>query len=233
MQLDPGFIATMNAHDLVYFSIALCLLILNYWAATRIIRQAGYSSAWIVVPFAPLVITVAVMVIAHNDLVALVHGVPIGFFGANGLSALWRLDELSGLVFWLFFLIFAFSKWPVSNRTMAPRDSGQRRQPPSAPLNGVGADRSTTARPNPTNPPSPREASGGSSTDLGRGGGVAPQSAAVGQRKAIYCGWCGESTPGNRGLSHDCGSKDRPMTSCRFCGKPFAQGADSCSECFA
>jgi hypothetical protein len=233
MQLDPGFIATMSAQNLVAFSIALFILILNYWAATRIIRQAGYSSAWIVVPLAPLVITVASMVVAYKDLNALVRGVPIGFFGANGLSVLWRLDELSGLVVWLFFLIFAFSKWPVLNRPMAPKDSGQRRQPPSAPLKGVGASRSTTSRSNPTSSPSPRDTSVGTSTDLGEGGRAAPQSAAVGQRKATYCGWCGESTPGNRGLSHDCGPKDRPMTSCRFCGKPFAQGADSCSECFA
>ena len=117
--------------------------------------------------------------------------------------------------------------------TEGAKNSGQRRQPPSAPLKGAGADRIATARSNPTSSPSPLEGSIGSSTDLGGGGGAAPLSAAVGQRKAIYCGWCGESTPGNRGLSHDCGSKDRPMTSCRFCGKPFADGADSCSECFA
>jgi hypothetical protein len=233
VQSDLGVIATMSGHDLVYFSIALCILVLNYWAATRIIRQAGYSSAWIVVPLTPLVITAAFMVIAYNDLNALVHGVPIGFFGANHLIDLWRLDGLSGLVFWLFFLIFAFSKWPVSNGRMAPKDTGQRRLPPSAPLKGVGADRIATARSNPTSSPSPLEGSIGSSPDLGGGGGAAPLSAAVGQRKAIYCGWSGESTPGNRALSHDCGSKDRPMTSCRFCGKPFAEGADSCSECFA
>ena len=59
MQLDPGIIATMSTHDLVYFSIALCILVLNYWAAARIIRQAGYSSAWILVPLTPLVVTVA------------------------------------------------------------------------------------------------------------------------------------------------------------------------------
>ena len=232
MRFDAGLIVSFATRDLVYFSIAMCVLVLNYWAMTRIIRQAGYSTYWIVIPLAPLAITVAYMVIAYHDLNALVQGVPIGFFGANGLTVLWHLDELSGLILWLFFLIFAFSKWPVAKGRAGAKDTTQRPAPAVATANRASTDRPTTTRSSavsrpevPNSPPEP-------SPDSAAGRGAPTLATAPGPRKAVYCGWCGEAIPGNRGLSHDCGPKDRPFTCCRFCGKPLADGAERCTECF-
>jgi hypothetical protein len=233
MQLVYGFIATVSAHDLVYFSIALCILVLNYWATTRIVRQAGYSSAWIVVPLVPLAITV----VFHGH--CLQRPVRPSARSADRILRCQQPDrpvavgrtERSAPV--ALFLIFAFSRWPVSSGRIPPRDRNQRPAPSSVAAKGVGVSRSASPGSNPTSLLSPPTGGARTLTDGGGGGGVAPPVAVAGPRKVIFCGWCGEATPGNRALSHDCGSKDRPMTSCRFCGKPFAEGADSCSECFA
>jgi hypothetical protein len=138
------------------------------------------------------------------------------------------MDKASILLNWVFYMVFAFSRWPVSGTGHA-RDPDVPRPPES-----------TRSIPNPvSSSPTPAAAMPsarvitGSAAGPGAGPGGAPRSPAPQRPGAQSCGWCGESLPGNRALFHDCGSKDRPETFCKNCGSALPAGSATCSSCDA
>jgi hypothetical protein len=135
------------------------------------------------------------------------------------------LDEISIFLNWIFFLVFAFSRWPVSGAYHSPSVVTPR--PPD----------SFRATPGPASvPPTPGAAVPSArvvpASGAGPGSGPAVSSASVAKRSgAQFCPWCAEPLPGNRALFHDCGSKDRPEAFCKNCGKTLPAGSSVCNEC--
>jgi len=225
--------AVVNVGGIVYLLIGLGLLFLNYYAFARIIRQAGYSSTWILLPLAPLAFTLVLVFTSYNDLVGLLHGAPVGLFGFNVLKVVWRLDQFSLFLCWIFYLVFAFSRWPVSR---GQTTSGYVRQyplPPPPAERGTGAQRPVTPSSGPGSRPDRPSRDPGLPAPPTRAVAATPHVSSTHQRTSLFCAWCGESTPGNRALFHNCGDDDRPVRFCKICGKPFAEDASSCADCAA
>jgi hypothetical protein len=227
MGLLTPFIASTSVGGWIELLILIALLFLNYWATMRIITQAGYSAVWIVLPIAPLVLTIICYVIFWNDIHEIFFGSSFGFGGINNVSIFWHLDEIGIFLNWLFYIVFAFSRWPVSGTRHSP-DVDVPQPPPS-----LGANLSSAA-----GPASPSPLPGARVMPASRGGPVAgPANVASAPASkppsAQFCAWCGEALPGNRALFHDCGPKDRPETFCKNCGVAFPAGTSQCNSCVA
>jgi len=228
MGLRTPFIASTSVSGWIELLILIGLLILNYWATMRIITQAGYSAVWIVLPIAPLVLTIICYVIFWNDVHEIFFGSSFGFGGINNVSLFWHLDEIGIFLNWLFYIVFAFSRWPVSGTRHSPDVYVP--QPPSS----LGANLSSAA--GPAAPPPRLPAARAMPTSPGGpvAGPTNVASAPTSQRPSPqFCAWCAEALPGNRALFHDCGPKDRPETFCKNCGAAFPAGTSQCNSCVA
>jgi hypothetical protein len=208
--------------DLGFF---LALLALDFFAVAKIITKAGYSSKWILVPLAPVLLWFVTFLLLAFDVRHLVVGgatlsVPVSL---SNLRILQILDLLSVVVTWVFFLIFAFSPWPTSG------DRNGRPAFAAAPSASVNAGLPVSRVPN---------AAGGASaqvmtlpTSMARNepetSGPQPPDA----QKVIYCSWCGKSRESNAQAIHHCGSLERPAAYCMQCGTPLETGAAVCAAC--
>ncbi len=224
-----AFATSVSAGTWIELLIAIGVVALNYYAMTRIISQAGYSPVWILLPLAPLILTIVAFIIFWHDVNAIFFGDSVGFVGITTIGIVWHLDQLSFVANWAFFLVFAFSRWPVSEGRPSP--SGGPARPPESPPNPAGRWSPNT----PTAPVARGMPSSGASP--GSGPAVAPVAAASPPPTRTtgpkICGWCGEALPGNRALFHDCGPKDRPETFCKSCGSAFPVGTSQCNSCGA
>lgn len=218
-------LASGSLSSWIQLLIALALVALNYWATARIIAQAGYSRTWILLPLAPLILTVICFFILWHDLNAFIFGGSIGFLGIDSVGFWWHLDQVSIFLCWLAFIVFAFSRWPASNGWRST-DGATPPLPQSTGAETVGA---TAAAPQPASAPVTR-ARPASAAGPGAGPAVA-SSAPVKKTGAQFCVWCGEATPGNRALFHDCGPKDRPETFCKNCGTALPAESAACTAC--
>jgi hypothetical protein len=204
--------------------VLIAIPVINFWAVTRIIHQAGYSRNWILVPLTPFVLFIAVAV----DSVVTIHdfaiGTTTGLSYFEGVSVLWSLFAISLFVTWIFFLVFAFSTWPVS-RDGGGSFSGPARPagpfPAASPTPPLGQPRGVTRD---YSPP----AATSTATTAGAGASVASPPPPT----AKSCVWCAELLPGSRALFHDCGSKDRPPVFCAKCGSTLTAVGD-CASCGA
>jgi len=204
--------------------ILLGLIGLNYWATSRIIRQAGYSSLWILLPIAPLVLTIICYIIFWHDVHTVLLGGTLGVGGINTDGFVWHLDQIAIFLNWLFYLVFAFSRWPVSSTHRAPSVEG-----PSAPTAARANPLPSPVRPTPTTALPITRVVPSSAASPGTGPAVVPSAPVA--KGAQFCPWCGEALPGNRALFHDCGPKDRPATFCKSRGTALVAGATVCSAC--
>jgi hypothetical protein len=220
------FIASTTVDGWIALLIFLGVLVLTYWATFRIIAHAGYSPFWIVLPLAPLVLTVLCYVILWNDLHEIAFGTSFGFEGIGNVSLYWHLDQLSIFLNWVFYLVFAFSRWPVSGGT-ATRDPQAPPPPRPVAASQAGPASAPPARRAPVGVA--RYASPPSTTPDAEPAAIA--SAPAARKGGKYCGWCAESLPGNRALFHDCGPKDRPETFCKSCGTALPTGSTQCASC--
>jgi hypothetical protein len=206
--------------------LSIALLALNYWAVTRIIGQAGYSRLWVILPLAPLVLTIIALAVTRRDIQDIFDN-QTGTFGttpATNLGALWLVDGLCLLGNWIFFLIFAFSRWPVAQGggSMSPGVTGPTTfVSPPAPAGGPRFG------PNPiASSPSARLATPTTQTTA-----WSPSTASVAPPTLKYCVLCGDPLPGSRALFHDCGAKDRPAMFCVNCGSALPEAGVACSSC--
>jgi Double zinc ribbon len=231
-----AFATAVSVGTWIQLLIAIGVLALIYVATARIITQAGYSHLWILLPVAPLALTVICFFVFWHDLDTIVFGGTLGFIGITNVGFWWHLDEISIVLNIGFFVIFAFSRWPMSGgqpspRTESPQSYEPLRAAPSGPASSLPA------------PPDPVVAPRGLPTSAA-GPGAGPRagavpgpavvtSAAVKKPSAQFCAWCGEALPGNRALFHDCGPRDRPETVCKSCGTAFPAGTSICNSCGA
>jgi hypothetical protein len=221
-------------------------LAVSFWATTRIISQAGYSPAWILMPLSSLVLTIVVFIMLYVDLRSLAYAIPFGIGGTTFISGLssvgvvWGLDMLTIFANWILFLIFAFSRWPFA------ADSGRGGAAPSpTPEGSQQYGRNSRGAPQPpSGSPSPttwathggsHSLPGGITDAVTRDATTASAVAATsaGSVRTKHCAWCGESLPGSRALFHDCGAKDRPVTNCVACGAALPSDGAACSACAA
>jgi hypothetical protein len=221
--LVTPFIALTSIGSWIKILISLGIFVVTILATSRIITQAGYSRYWILLPLSPFVLTTICYIILWNDFHAIFFGgVSVGF-GTEGLF--WHLDEISILLNWLFYLLFAFNRWPVTGTRHA------------SDVDVPHSPRATraTSRPTPTPPAAaaaPPTARVSSASAASPGAPPASVSETPAKRPgALHCAWCGESLPGNRALFHDCGTKDRPETFCKNCGTALAEGSSECAVC--
>ncbi len=220
--------STRGITDLV---ILLGILALNFFAVAKIITKAGYSPKWIWVPLTPvclwfftfilLTVDVRTIVLANNATVSL--PVSLGNF-----LLLEVIDFLSVIVTWVFFLIFAFSTWPVS---VARRETRSFEVDPRTTFVPASRPRASSPALTPDLP--------GSGTATTMPAHARPVSASaqtlpppsVEKSRIIYCSWCGNQRASDAVAIHHCGSLDRPAVYCMNCGTPLGSGAPTCTSC--
>ncbi len=122
--MGPITAVTLNGsgHGVVVLALTLGLLVLNFFAVTKVITKAGYSYRWIYVPLTPVVLWCASVILLAVDVrTAVVDGTTASVPASLGnFFILEALDFVSLFVTWVFFLIFAFSTWPVSTGRGGP-----------------------------------------------------------------------------------------------------------------
>ena len=224
-----AFATSVSAGTWVELVLAIGLMALLLLATARIIAKAGYSTWWILLPLSTLVLTTICFFILWHDLNAVVFGGSTGFIGISTVGLVWHLDQVSVLLNIGFFLLFAFSQWPASGAPRARDEDGPiptrlGRAAPSGPASGSVVAPEPVAAPRGT----PVSAAG-----PGAGPPVASRAPAPQKQGAQFCAWCGEATPGNRALFHDCGPKDRPQIFCKHCGTALPAESTQCPSCDA
>ena len=106
-----------SARGVTDLVILLGILALNFVAVAKIITKAGYSPRWIWVPLTPVCLWFFTLILLAVDVRTIVLGrdatvsLPVSL---GNFALLQVVDVLSVIVTWVFFLIFAFSTWPVS-----------------------------------------------------------------------------------------------------------------------
>ena len=106
-----------SARGVTDLVILLGILALNFVAVAKIITKAGYSPRWIWVPLTPVCLWFFTLILLAVDVRTIVLGrdatvsLPVSL---GNFALLQVIDVLSVIVTWVFFLIFAFSTWPVS-----------------------------------------------------------------------------------------------------------------------
>ena len=93
--------------------IGLGLTILNLVAVGKIITKAGYSAWWILVVFMPVASWVVSVVILDRAANSPFNSATSASFEARSFVALWVVNGIGIVLPWIFFLVFAFSDWPV------------------------------------------------------------------------------------------------------------------------
>jgi hypothetical protein len=208
--------------------IDLVILAVNFMAVSKIITKAGYSAKWIIVPLAPValwVVTFILLVVEVRHVVAFGTTVsqPVSLSSYRVLEA---LDVLSVIVTWIFFLIFAFSDWPVGQ---SRRSAGELVPPGRSPFVPAGQAPPVVPARGPlgagaVDPRSAPAITGAPST-------VLVQEQAQPAPSVIYCSWCGKERAVDAQAIHHCGSKERPAAYCMVCGTPLGEGAAACTQC--
>jgi hypothetical protein len=216
-----------SARGITDLVILLGILALNFFAVAKIITKAGYSPRWIWVPLTPVCLWFFTLILLAVDVRTIVLGrdatVSLGNF-----ALLQVVDVLSIIVTWVFFLIFAFSTWPVS---LARREARSFEADPRTTF--VPAARSRAGAPALT----PDIPGSGAATTTPAHSRPVPASTqtrplpSVEKSRIIYCSWCGNQRASDAVAIHHCGSLDRPAVYCMNCGTPLGSGAPTCTSC--
>ena len=109
--------------------VGIGLIVLDIIAVVKIITKAGYSGAWILVVFAPILVWAITSAVVYNNYDSTPY---YGTFDAASFAWAWIADGIAYLVPWVFFLVFAFSDWPINKRLRALSSAGA--NPPRLPF---------------------------------------------------------------------------------------------------
>jgi hypothetical protein len=208
--------------------IDLVVVVVNFFAIAKIITKAGYSSKWILVPLTPValwIVTFVLLVVEVRHVVA--YGTTVSLpVNLSSYRILEVLDFLSIIVTWIFFLIFAFSDWPIGQVRHSPGGFTPGRTPfvPASQVPPGGMPRPGPQAGGGGNPGAAPAVAGGPSAVLVQ---EPPQSPPA----VIYCSWCGKERAIDAQAIHHCGSKDRPAVFCMGCGTAYQEGAATCAQC--
>jgi hypothetical protein len=172
--------------------VALILMILNYVAIFKIITKAGYSGWWILLPLMPVFASIASYVVLDKVTCSpLQPTCQVGSFDpTTTLVLLWILSGVSVFLSWIFFLVFAFSNWPVMRELRMQQSLNQTAQTPVAYSTAPGY-----AAPVQYSPPVPAQA-------------VAPSFPTD-----IRCPYCGTTSPAGTTFCGTCGGNLIPRSS--------------------
>ena len=237
--MGPIEAVTLSGSDrgMAVLALTLGLLVLNFVAVTKVVTKAGYSYRWIYVPLTSVVLWfISVIVLAVDVKTVVFDGATVSVPASLGnFFILQALDFVSLFVTWVFFIVFAFSTWPV-----APARGGPPGPPPGAPgspaphrraapvLAGAAAGRPGGPGPGPGAPtlvaPAPPSPAPGKAA-------AAPVHQPESAFAVIYCSWCGKERAVNAQAIHHCGSMERPAAFCMRCGTTLEEGAPSCASC--
>lgn len=206
----------------------LVVLFLILAAYLSIIRKAGFSAWWILLPGAEAVLYVVLM--------SLLFFVPVTYtFGATTLSTPATLDTYKVLALLVFvlgvasvvaFFVFAFSTWPIEREVQR---LGHRAREVSG--EALLARAKSPATPPPSARPAaatfgPAAAAGAAGTVLLTEAPSAPEPTST-----FYCSWCGKQRQRDAFAIHHCGSRTRPPAYCSACGADLKTGAAFCGAC--
>ncbi|HEV3327800.1 MAG TPA: zinc ribbon domain-containing protein [Acidimicrobiales bacterium] len=211
-----------------FYFMMLIFTVLTLAAYLSIIRKAGFSAWWILLPGTDAALSVI--------LTTLLFFVPTTYtFGNTTFSSPASLDDYEALALMTFvlgvasiiaFFVFAFSTWPIEREVQRlshrARDAGtdailQRVRPPAAAP--VSAPATTT--------PEPGATAGGAGTALlTEVPPPAPEAPTT-----FYCSWCGKERQRGAFAIHHCGSRTRPAVYCSTCGADLKPGAAFCGRC--
>lgn len=106
----------MDAILVLLLLVSLGVGLLYLIATGKIITKAGYSGWWILVPLTPIALWLITLVALASATYSPFNSVTSAYFNASGYAALFVFDGIAALLPWVFFLIFAFSDWPVHQR---------------------------------------------------------------------------------------------------------------------
>jgi hypothetical protein len=217
--------------------IVLCLVLITFVAITLVIVKAGFSRAWIFVPLTPLACWVATIVVIRIQLHAFVSTGLVTSFYPGTIGTMFELDWATLGIAWIFFLVFAFSSWPMAPAQVSSERSptkGQRPQPVHGGSGGGSAGPRNAPGQSGSRYPMPRGPGFGTLGFVAGPATATHESAMTPGRSdqlATFCSRCGDSIPGNRALAHNCPKSGEPATHCRYCGKSYPEGAEECPSC--
>jgi hypothetical protein len=223
-----GVLVAVTTKQDVYVALDLCGAILTAIAVRNVVKKAGYSLWWLLIPLTTLGLWAALLMMTVFDApkvtfdgVVITIEVPIEYF-----RTWFHIFEASLFITWFSFLIFAALEWPVGTTNRPAKEAEPNRTAPVIPVRPGGPMRVAPPLP-PPRPPSP--SSKGRPSEAARA--VATDSSATPAPQVVYCPWCGKSRAVDAHAIHHCGPLDRPPAYCKVCGTPLAEGSMSCASC--
>jgi hypothetical protein len=87
-------------------------MVLNFVAIFKIITKAGYSGWWLLLPLAPLLASVFTLIVIDHQANSPFSTSSVAFDVTTIIGWLVFVG-VSTFANWIFFLVFAFSDWPV------------------------------------------------------------------------------------------------------------------------
>jgi hypothetical protein len=222
------FFPQQTAFAYAIYIVMACMLFAIVAAYASMIRKAGFSAWWILLPGTDALL--------YLILTSLLLFVPTTYvFGDTTLTAPATLDTykvlaiatfLLGIASIVAFFVFAFSTWPVEQEVLQLRHRAREANgeailrrahsqvtpPPTGPLatsfrgisSPAGAAGTTLLAAVPSTPPEP---------------------------SSFFCSWCGRERQSDAPMLHHCGSRTRPAVFCSTCGEDLDAGIEYCSRC--
>lgn len=201
--------------------IKIILLVISYVGLGSVLRKAGFSLGWLVVPIVPTAIVIYVYVQATS-------GDGLGDFAEA--QTLGTIFLISLFLNWVLFLTFSFVKWPLERQ--AENTGPPRRPQPS--LGGPAAMMAARAVAD-APPPPPVGPPPDPGTPMPSDSPAAPPVAVAtpAPPSSTFCPWCGKERPIDALSVHHCGTADRPVAYCARCGSAVTGGETECVACGA
>jgi hypothetical protein len=191
-----------------------------------------------VVPLAPVIAWITTLVIAKIQLHTFVIIWELAPFYPHIISILLDIDKIMIFGSWLFLLLFAFTKWPLSTRR-APETRSATKAHVTRPVQGDASAPSEATPHSALRYPLSKgpgfgilgfvTGPGTVATQETGGPGAHPRT----NQLATFCARCGESVPGNRMLAHNCPNEGQPSLFCRYHGAALSEGSSNCPSCVA
>jgi hypothetical protein len=224
----------------------LVIELITLAAFARIISRSGFSIVWILVPLLPVVLTLVLftqatsgsLFFAHDTGIVLARLAPAGYldllaamnsFKIPGAGVIFYLDLISTVGAWIFFVLFAFLRWPAVDTGGSRRLRLRLVDTRTADI--VPAPETTASKSNFNNQRFGRPAAPAASLPQPSGVGGSAPVLNDGATAVVYCAWCGKERALNAQAIHHCGSKSRPVVFCTGCGASLVPGDDACTSC--
>jgi hypothetical protein len=222
------FFPQQTAGAYASYIVMACILFAIVAAYASIIRKAGFSRWWILLPGTDALL--------YLILTSLLFFVPTTYvFGDTTLTAPATLDTYKALAIVTFllgiasivaFFVFAFSAWPIEQEVLQLRHRARE-------ANGEAILR--RARSQVTPPPTGPSATPFQDTSVAAGAAgttlLADAPPAPPEPTSFFCSWCGKERQTDASTIHHCGSRTRPAVFCSTCGEDLDPGVELCGRC--